>query len=367
MIKSSIEYNLKFGSGLNFSVVISPEFHIRARSLYYDAYDMGDAGYYPVTIPVRHTSCSFNNSSTRFSLNTSDRKHQWSMYYSFNTRYASLTDMIDIPNTTDPLNIFRGNPNLKDAFIQNVSLYYVWNPIKNTSFSLSSNLFYNSRDLVKGYIYNTLTGVRDFQTMNVSGNLASGVYAYFYKAFSLGNHELSLRARGEYGFERYANMIGEDSPMRKQIVYSNSFGYSAEVGYTISGKYTLGGRFYSRNMFSHTNSDISANTVERRLMPQAWLNLKLPYNLSFNATMDYIMIKGMDNRGIDPNHCLLNANIQYQPNDKWNFKVEGYDLLNQQKPYTNVISAAGRTQTIVNTLPRYVMLTVGYKFNTKKK
>lgn len=367
MIKASLEYNLKVASELMLTVVFSPEFHIRARTLYYNAYDLDDEGYYPVTIPVRRTSSSFNNSSARLVLNSSDRKHRCSVSYNFNTVYASMIDLIDIPNTSDPLNIYRGNPNLKDAFSQYVDFQYSLYPAKNTSYSLYSSLRYYSRDLMKGYSYDTQTGIRDFQTVNVSGNLATGVYAFFYKSIPLGNHEITLRANGEYGFNRYANMIGEDGPMRKQVVYSNSFGYTAEAGYTFNGKYTVGGRFYSLNMFSRTNSDVRANTVERRFTPQMWMNLKLPFNISFNATMNYIIIKGMDNRGMDPNHCLLNANLSYQLNDNWSFKVEGYDILNQQKPYTNVISAAGRTQTIVNALPRYVMLTVGYKFNTKKK
>ncbi len=367
MIKASLEYNLKVASDLRLTVVLSPEFHIRSRTLFYNAYELEDAGYYPVTIPVRRTSSSFNNSSARLVLNTSNWKHRVSLSYNFNTVYASMIDMIDIPNTSDPLNIYRGNPHLKDAFSQYVDMQYSLNPAKNTSYSLYSYLRYYSRDLMKGYTYDTQTGIRDFQTVNVSGNLSTGIYTYFYKSIPLGNHEITLRANGEYGFNRYANMIGEDGPMRKQVVYSNSFGYTAEAGYTFNGKYTVGGRFYSLNMFSRTNSDVRANTVERRFTPQMWMNLKLPYNISFNATMNYIIIKGMDNRGMDPNHCLLNANLNYQLNDNWSFKVEGYDILNQQKPYTNVISAAGRTQTIVNALPRYVMLTVGYKFNTKKK
>lgn len=60
-------------------------------------------------------------------------------------------------------------------------------------------------------------------------------------------------------------------------------------------------------------------------------------------------------------------NREAQLNDSWSIRLEGYDLLGQQKPYTNVVSASGRTQTIVNTLPRYGLLTVAYRFNTRKK
>lgn len=367
LIKGSLDYDTNLSSNVYLSLMFSPEFHIYSRSLHYNAYDMGNSDYYPVLIPINRTSRSFNKSGMRAFLRTNDRKHQLTMVYNFGTRYASLTDMIDIPNTTDPLSIFHGNPNLKDAYTQNAWLQYFWTPAKNTTVLVLGNFDYYSRDLVKGYIYDSKTGVRDFQTVNVSGNILSGSSIILIKSFSLGNHEISFQVNGQYGFDRFANMIGEDGPMRKQVVYSNSFQYLAHIQYTVSGKYTFGGQFFSKNTFSRTNSNIRANTVERRLIPRAWLNLKLPFNLSLNASMNYNIIKGIDNRGMNPNHCLLNANIRYQLNDNWSFKVEGYDLLNQQKPYTNVISASGRTQTIINTLPRYVMMTIGYKFNTKKE
>lgn len=367
MIKGSFDYNTEFASKLKFSLAVMPEFHIRRRNLLYHAYDMEDAAYFPVAIPIARTSCSFNNSGVRLIMNTLDDKARLYMQYRFNTIYASLTDLIDIPNTSDPLNISHGNPNLKDAFEQYAYLNFSYQIAKNTNLFIYSNFEYNIRDLVKGYIYNSATGVRDFQTVNVSGNLRSTSDIDFYKSMTFGNHEISFSVGGYYGFNRYANMIGEDGPMQKQKVYSNSFGYSARIDYTLLGKYTLGGRFDARNILSRTYSGARANTVERRLMPQAWINLKLPFRFSFNANMNYIIIKGGGNKGMDPNQCLVNANLRYQLNDNWSFRVEAYDILNQQKPYSNVVSAISRTQTIVNTLPRYFMLTVGYKFNTKKK
>lgn len=366
VITGSMDFETDISSNLKLLLAVTPEFHIFNRELHYNAFVLSNSEYCPVTIPVHRTSYSFNQSGLRLFLKTNDWRHQLTMVYNFKTRYASLTDMIDIPNTTNPLNIFHGNPDLKDSFSQNIGLQYFSTPAKNTNIILLGNFDYISRDQVKGYTYYSKTGVRDFQSLNVSGNILSNASLYFTKNISIGKHELSLQASGQYGFNRYANMIGEDGPMRKQVVYSNLFVYSAYIQYTFSGKYTIGGQFYSSNSLSRTNSNINAHTVEHRQMPRTWLNLKLPFNLSINASMKYTIIKGIDNRGMNPNQCIFNANIHYQLNDNWSFKLEAYDLLNQQKPYFNVISADARIQTLENTLPRYVMLTVGYKFNTKK-
>lgn len=367
MIKGSFDYNAEFASKVKFSLAVMPEFHIRRRHLFYNAYDTGDEGLYPVVIPVARTSFSFNNTGIRLNINTTNNKHRLYMMYRFNTDYVSLTDLIDIPNTTDPLNVSRGNSNLKDALNQSLSLSFSSTLAKNTNLYVYSSFNYTSRDLVRGYTYNSSTGVRDFQTVNVSGNLYSSSNIYFYKSFEFGNNEIDFNVGADYMFRRYANMLGEDGPMRKQVVFSNRFGYAARVEYTFMGRYSLGGRFGGSNIFSRTNSSDRANSVERHLVPQAWIRLKLPLKLTFDANMNYMIIRGTANRDMDPSQCIVDASLRYDLNDSWNFRVEGYDLLNQQKPYTNVISASGRTQTITNALPRFVMFTVGYKFNTRSK
>lgn len=366
MIKGSFDYKTSLGQDVSFSFGVSPEFHIRRRNLFYNAFDMQDGGCQPLTIPVSRTSASFNNSSLRldfgFPKNTSLRFN-----YKFKTDYAKLTDMIDIPNTVDPLNISHGNPHLKDAIRQSVMADLWINPNPQLLMIFHQDFDYASRDNVKGYTFDSSTGVRDFQTVNVSGNLASNTAVYVTKFLTVGDHAFNFTVQGYHEFWRYPTMIGEDGPMRKQVVFSNKTGYQAQVTYTLKSKYTFGAKFEGIELFSRRNSGGSANTAEHRYVPRVWTNLKLPFGLQFNCDMNYMIINGAEGTGIKPTQCLLNASLRYQLNDNWSFRLEGYDLLGQQKPYTNVVSATGRTQTVVNTLPRYGMLTVAYKFNTRKK
>ena len=129
--------------------------------------------------------------------------------------------------------------------------------------------------------------------------------------------------------------------MQKQVVFTNGFNYGVQVEYSFMSRYSIGGSFNSINNFSRTNSRNQSRSVERRLVPRAWLNIKLPFNLSINCDIQYISIHGIDSKGIDPNQCLLNSNIRYQLNANWSLRIEGYDLLGQQKPYSNVVTADG--------------------------
>lgn len=366
MIKGSFDYSTRLHSKLEFRLSFAPEFHIRTRNLHYSAYQMENTEYRPVTFNIGRTSSSFSNSSLRIAMNTPDYRYAVSVQYKFQTRYVPLTNLITLPNTVDPLNVYHGNPNLKDAFNQNITFNFNSNPIKNTAISFNSSFDYTSRDLVKGYEFDSSTGIRNFQTVNVSGNLSNYESFSFYKSMQFGKHEIAFDANANYEFLRLSNMIGEDSPMQKQLVFSNHFGYSVNLRYNLMDRFSLSGGIKALNIYSRTNSINRSNTREQRLVPRASIELKLPYNLTLLGDINYLIISGTENEDMKPTQCLLNLNLRYQINQHWMLRLEGYDLLNQRKPYSNIVTAAGRTQTIVNHLPRYIMLTVGYNFNTRK-
>lgn len=366
MLKASFDYTLN-NDKIRFNLSIQPQFHINNRHLFYNAYQEEGNGMIPVMIPVTRTAASFNSSKVILSFRVPDNKYRAWLSYNFDTRYAPLTDLIDLPNTTDPLNKSHGNPNLKDAFNHNIYLSLGSTPAKNTNLYLWGQVNYISRDIVNGYTYNPETGVRDYEARNVSGNLRTYYTFQGAKSFGPENHQFSVRANIQYEFNRYANLIGENGPINKQVVYSKGFGYSASLEYTLMSKYTLSCGIYANNTFSKTNSPLIGNTLYRHTVPYAIINLKLPYKLSVMCKMSYIMERGSANKEMNFNQCILLADLQYQLNSRWTFKLHGYDLLNQMHEFTNTISASGRVQTFVNTLPRYVMLSVTYKFNTKKR
>ena len=322
MIKGSLDYSTDLASRFMFNLSVSPEFHIRSRNLLYNAYCMNASGEFNSTaIPVKRTSCSFNNSGIRLSLNTKDYRFNINLQYKLQTIYTSLTDLIDIPNTVDPLNISYGNPNLKDAIRQNMSLAFTSNPAKNTTISVNSQFDYISRDQARGYIFDSNSGRRVFQTVNVSGNLSNSESVNFYKSFGFGQHELSINAGADYEFIRFANMIGENGPMQKQVVFSNRLGYSTRFGYTLMARYSLSCGMKGLNIFSHANSGLMANTKERRLIPRGSIELRLPLNLFFLGEVDYMIVKGTENVGMNPNQCIVNANLSYNLTERWIFRI----------------------------------------------
>ncbi|MDE6290425.1 MAG: hypothetical protein K2M16_02730, partial [Muribaculaceae bacterium] len=160
-VKGSFELRMPMWNDGNLMLSVNPEFHILRRHLLYNAYGIAEGNYIPQTIPVSRTSASFNNSSVRLNLRFSKRA-SLNLSYTFSTDYANLTDMIDIPNTVDPLNVSHGNPHLKDAFRQKADASLWLNPNTQLLMIFRSYMDYASRDNVRGYTFDSATGIRDF-------------------------------------------------------------------------------------------------------------------------------------------------------------------------------------------------------------
>ncbi|MBR6016239.1 MAG: hypothetical protein IK067_03790, partial [Prevotella sp.] len=52
---------------------------------------------------------------------------------------------------------------------------------------------------------------------------------------------------------------------------------------------------------------------------------------------------------------------------RWVFKLRGYDLLRQVSNVQYYISSQGRTELWTNSMRRYALLTVSYRFSQKPK
>lgn len=75
--------------------------------------------------------------------------------YQGNTQQPSLSDLLSLTDNSDPLNITRGNPNLKPSFNQNIRL-----EARNTKIGQSGDLNWSNtiNNITRAVTYNAVTG-----------------------------------------------------------------------------------------------------------------------------------------------------------------------------------------------------------------
>lgn len=280
---------------------------------------------------------------------------------------ASLVDMVDFRDTSDPLNIQEGNPNLRNSVTNNVNFSYSLFKNGRWGHNLSVQYSFNENDLVRGYRYDSETGVRTFKTYNVNGNnmldlrlIVSGPLAGKLKKIQINNLI-------GYTLTNYANMIGENREPEKQRVKNSVISDKLSI-YVREEKWNISfdGGFKYRRTRSEAEMFDSFNAYEFNYGVNGYANL--PAGFSFTSSLTMYSRRGYSQSSMNDNRLIWNANIFYTIlKGALTFSVTGHDMLGQIKNISYDINARGRTETHVTTLPRYVTLSVQYKFDFKPK
>jgi carbamoylphosphate synthase large subunit len=103
-----------------------------------------------------------------------------SVYYSGYTRQPSIYDLLSVPDYTNPLNITMGNPGLKPAFGQSISVNYRGGNMEKQEM-LYCGLRYNNtiNDISRKRTYDEKSGVYTSRPENINGNWGIGGNIYY--------------------------------------------------------------------------------------------------------------------------------------------------------------------------------------------
>ncbi len=283
----------------------------------------------------------------------------------------SVTDLIDRPINSDPLNIFLGNPDLKQSTQHYINMSYSQNRDStdlNMRIGLNGSLTHNAR--TQGYTYDTTTGVRTYRPENISsGNWNVG---------------LSLnwsRALDQKKFWHIGNELN--------LGYNKSTGLAIATGSTDAelsrvGSFTLNYkpniRFQKEKLTLQAKGDIGYRNIHRNITlgqqpTDVWDisyglngNYQLPWGFSVDTDLTMHSRRGYTDVNMNDNRLYWDASLTKSIHQgRWLIKLRGYDLLGQVSSLRYDINAQGRTETWTNSMRRYALLTVSYRFSQKPK
>ena len=306
-----------------------------------------------------------------YSKEDSVMSHNVDFRYSLWASTPGVTDLIDRPITSDPLNIFLGNPDLKHSDQHRFSTSYALGrkSIDQTiRFSFNASLTHNAR--VQGYTYNPTTGVRTYRPENISkGN------------WNVGHSVSWSRAIGTKKLFRITNEIN--------LAYNKSTGLAlttgslsadlSRVGTTTVG-YKPSVRFQKDKLNVTAKADIQYRNIHRNITfgeqpTDIWdigyginAGYKLPWNFAIDTDLTMHSRRGYTDNEMNDNRLYWDATLTKSFKEgQWLLKLRGYDILGQVSNLRYSINAQGRTETWTNSMRRYALLTVAYRFSQKPK
>lgn len=354
-------------------MILSPNFAIKHSHLHYER----NSHFYPVRKSFFLTSLS--GWDARFSAMLGSKfsekgflesKHEIDVSFIMTPKAPDVFDMVSITDDSNPLNIYVGNPDLKVQYEFRPEVRYQFNgskthPLMNVAtikFGITKNA------LTRGYTYDTSTGIRTNKMYNVDGNRDFSISDEFSLQFGPIN-QFTIDSRTNLTIARYADMIGVNGqePTLSKVdnnTISERLSFSWQIG---KQSISLKGEFLNRHSFSSRPDfqSINANHFSYGVVA----NFKLPFNIGFNTDFNIYTRRGYGVKELDTSDAILNARLTWTPPKakQWTFMLDGFDMLHQLSNVNYAVTATGRVVSYSNALPRYVMLSVQYRFHRQPK
>lgn len=312
----------------------------------------------------------FNPSmNAQFALDS--MKHRIRIEYVMSPSAPSLMNLLDHTFDSNPLNIRRGNPHLKNTHTHTASIQYQadqW--LSGTGKMLNASLQYTHvrNAIAMGYIYDKTTGVRTTTPDNVNGN---------WKLAFTGNYilpldrqrKLTLQSNMQIDYSDNADLVGiNDGVMAtKRIVHNLWARETLTLNYRL-GEHRIGAK--ARASTTHVTSEqTDFNEINAYNFNYGLTGLvNLPYKMQLSTDITMYSRRGYADANMNTSELVWNARLT-KSTMKGNllFTLDGFDILGNLSTINYSINGQGRTEVWTNSIPRFVMLKVSYKLHKQPK
>lgn len=290
------------------------------------------------------------------------------IYYSFST-YVTLPQMRwlnDQEDTTDPMNISRGNPNLKNP------RYWVYSLGYHKSFgkrhhSINASVDYRKVDdaFSRARFLNPETGAVISTPMNVNGNRSTSQSLGYSQSFGPRNRFFiqnqfshSLRHNVDYSSEiDNPGTIGSD-----YRTFGDRFTFSFSIrDFNVRANVDM--RFNRQFSEKYTFANARYSDVDYTLEAQGIL----PWGIGLETSLTLNTRYGYGNSDIDRPYWVWNLTLSKKFARHWLVKIHGYDILQQIPTFSRSIDTQFISMTRYNTQPSYVLLSLTYNLTITPK
>lgn len=353
---------------------------------YYLKQAEGEYTHLEISLPVRHISQQLNyhgasldtcvsqrnwdfDPSIRFNRYTHNYARGFGFDYSMEMSQPSLYDQLDITNDQNPLNIRKGNPNLKGSTAHRMQTYVMLrNSERQQYFNFTYGLRFFLNQVAQGYTFNPTTGAYTYMPENVDGNWQTYIWTTFGRAIDRQKRwRWSTTTHADYtrnvdltaveGETASALSKVDNWYVNEQLSLDYQFGkLRAGVNGSIAWRYATGSQ--------RETQEVNALDFDYGFT----CTYELPWSITFATDLKMFSRRGYGDSSMNTDDLVWNASLS-RPwlNGKLTSRLEGFDLFDQVSGNSIAINGQGRTETHRNALPRYVMLHLAYHFSLMPK
>ena len=337
---------------LNFGVMIQPQ-----RSKFIQDYQ----GKYVDTVRTVTNVSPTLDFRYRFSKMSNLRVN-----YRGTTAQPSISQLLDITDNSDPLNVSMGNPGLKPSFTQNFRLFYnnfVQNHNKGVmtyiNFSTTSNSISNK------VTYDETTGGRITRPENINGNWnVMGAFMFNCSIDSTGVWNINTGTN--LGYNHYVSYLSLDKSQDSQKNTTQNTTWNERLSLSCRNDWlelSLDGTLAYNHAKNKLQPNSNLDTWQFSYGPS--MTLTAPWGTSLNTSLSCSSRRGYSDASMNTDEFVWNAQLSqgFLKGKPLTVMLQFYDLLHQQSTFSRAISSVSRTDTEYNAINSYAMLHVVYRMN----
>lgn len=290
--------------------------------------------------------------------------------YRGSTSQPSMTQLLDIYDDSDPLNISRGNPGLKPSFTQSLNLFYNGYQQYHSMTEMTFLRFTTTNNSISSMVtYDEKTGGRTTRPENINGN---------WNVFWGGMFNASIDSAGVWnvntftnlGYNNYVGYVALD--MNSSSVKNTTRETTVGERLGLSFRPTLGQWFGEIELDGDVNYNHARNKLQASGNLDTWsfsyggsMSLTAPWGTSIATDIHNRSRRGYNDQSMNTNELLWNAQISqtFLRGRNLTVMLQFYDILHEQSNFSRALSAMSRTDTWYNSINSYAMLHVVYRFN----
>lgn len=306
----------------------------------------------------------------RITLGWKNKEHAIELGGSIRNELPEMAYVLDVTDSTDPLIVQKGNPNLKSALQQSVYLSY---KLSTRRHAQRLNLYaeYNcwKNKVAMAQLYDNRTGITTYMPMNVNGNSFFDIRTNYSTSIGkAGNWSIS----NEFGVSlaRSADISSTFSvpELRTNNVRNTIIKEDFRLDYRIN-RMRLGTKVTFSWTGQYSEQDLFAY---RKYGTQGYgITFSSPVCWGIDLDTDFMVYKrfGYSDVSMNTTDWVWNASLMkgLGRSRQWIVKAVAFDILRQLSNVRRDINAQGYVERRYNTMPSYVLLSVMYRLDIKPK
>lgn len=288
--------------------------------------------------------------------------------YSLNSSAPSMTSLLDITNTSNPLYVVHSNPHLKNSHSHELHAYYS-DKYGRTLFSSHVDGTIEQNSVASGFLYDRATGVRTVMPENVNGNWRVNFNSGVDFPLAKGD-KWRMEQKVSYGFNHSVDLsgTGDMAVAERSVVATHNINDHLELTLRPNDKmhFSAVGAITWQHSLSDRTDFVSINAFDFNYGATAHIELPLAFQFSTDLTM--YSRRGYSESSMNTNELVWNARASKRfMNGRITLMLDAFDILGNLSNVRRSVNAQGRTETFYNVIPSYVLLRLAYRFDKQPK